>query len=252
MQKHFAGRKRADKRGNMDKYAGYLYCAECGARLYLHHGKIPKYNTFRCSRYESQKNDCTAHYIKESLIDDVVLQSLKKVTKFAREHSEEFYEMAMNNGEAESKEQLKETENLRNEYESRIAQLENAISTLYMDRVTSRVTPERYDSLAGGYEKEQAELKAKLHELDSKANNIGAREKCVRDFIASAKKVVNVTKVTPSILRAFISRIEVYEKEVKHSRKCTNRINIRFSFTTTKAFEADGIMIGNQKIPTAV
>ena len=252
VQKHFAGRKRADKRGDMDKYAGYLYCAECGARLYLHHGKTLKYNTFRCSRYESRKSDCTAHYIKESLIDDVVLQSLKKVTKFAREHSEEFYEMAMSNGEAESKEKLKETENLRNEYESRIAQLENAISTLYMDRVTGRLTPERYDSLAGGYEKEQAELKAKLHELDSRANAINAREKCVRDFIASAKKIVNVTKVTPSILRAFISCIEVYEKPEKYSRTCTNRINIRFSFTTTKAFEVDGIMIGNEKIPTAV
>ena len=80
---------------------------------------------------------------------------------------DEFYEMAMNNGENEAKDQLKESEELRNEYESRIAQLENAISTLYMDRVTGRVTPERYDSLAAGYEKEQSELKQKLQDLDS-------------------------------------------------------------------------------------
>jgi len=113
-------------------------------------------------------------------------------------------------------------------------------------------TPERYDSLASGYEKEQSELKQKLQELDSKTNVISAREKCVRDFIANAKKIVKVTEVTPTLLIAFISRIEVYEKEVKHSRKCTNRINIRFSFTTTKAFEADGIMIDNEKIPIAV
>ena len=121
-----------------------------------------------------------------------------------------------------------------------------------MDRVTGRVTPERYDSLAAGYEKEQSELKQKLQELDSKATAISAREKCVRDFIANAKKIVKVTEVTPTLLRAFIRRIEVYEQEVKHSRKCTNRINIRFSFTTTKAFEADGIMIDNEKIPIAV
>ncbi|MBQ8181808.1 MAG: zinc ribbon domain-containing protein [Ruminococcus sp.] len=106
-------------------------------------GKTPKDNSFRCSRYESRKSDCTAHYIKESVIDEVVLQSLRKVTAFAREHSEEFYNMAMSNGELEAKEQLKDNENLRSEYEARIAQLENAISTLYMDRVTGRVTPER-------------------------------------------------------------------------------------------------------------
>ena len=172
MQKHFEGRKRADKHGDMDKYAGYLYCAECGSRLYLHRGKTPKDNSFSCGRYESRKSDCTAHYIKESVIDEVVLQSLRKVTAFAREHSEEFYDMAMSNGELEAKEQLKDNENLRSEYEARIAQLENAISTLYMDRVTGRVTPERYDSLAGGYEKEQSELKHKLQELDSKTNVI--------------------------------------------------------------------------------
>ena len=88
VQRHFSGRKRADKRGDMDKYAGYLYCAECGSRLYLHHGKTSKDNSFRCGHYESRKSDCTMHYIRESVIDAVVLQSLKKVTTYAREHSD--------------------------------------------------------------------------------------------------------------------------------------------------------------------
>ena len=80
VRKHFSGRKRANGNGEMDKYAGFLYCAECGSRLYLHRGKTPKDNTFRCGRYESRKSDCTAHYIKETFIDEVVLKSLSKVT----------------------------------------------------------------------------------------------------------------------------------------------------------------------------
>ena len=39
VQKHFAGRKRPDKMGEMDKFAGYLYCGDCGRRMYLHRGK---------------------------------------------------------------------------------------------------------------------------------------------------------------------------------------------------------------------
>ena len=39
VQRHFAGRKRPDKQGGMDKYAGYLFCGECGKRLYLHRSK---------------------------------------------------------------------------------------------------------------------------------------------------------------------------------------------------------------------
>ena len=36
VQKHFEGRKRPSQQGEMDKYAGYLYCGECGQKLYLH------------------------------------------------------------------------------------------------------------------------------------------------------------------------------------------------------------------------
>ena len=251
VQRHFSGRKRADKRGDMDKYAGYLYCAECGSRLYLHHGKTSKDNSFRCGHYESRKSDCTMHYIRESVIDAVVLQSLKKVTTYAREHSDEFFNMAMSNGEKEAKEQFKDSEKLRDEYESRIKQLETAISMLYMDRVTGRVSPERYDSLSAGYEKEQSDLKTKLDELDSKASAVKVREQCIREFIANAKENVNITKVTPELLRTFIKRIEVYEKPEKYARNCTNRITIDFTFTTTNAFEVDGIIIGTEKLINA-
>ena len=243
VQKHFAGRKRADKSGYMDKYAGYLYCAECGARLYLQRGKDKAHDVFRCSRYESRKSDCTIHYIREELLDTIVLKSLKKVTAFAREHSEEFYSIAMSYGEQKAKDTLKDAENLRNEYEARIAQLENAISTLYMDRVTGRVTPERYDSLAAGYEKEQSELKQKLQELDSQVSDFAMQEKCIKDFINNAKKNVEISEVTPAILRTFIRRIEVYEKAEKRSRTCTNHINIHFTFSPDKAIRIDGTMI---------
>ena len=201
----------------MDKYAGYLYCAECGSRLYLHRNK-KTHNNFMCGRYEKRKSNCTAHYIREEVVDAIVLKVIKRVTTYAREHSEEFYEMAMSKGENEAMSQSKNNEALRSEYETRINQLESAISMLYMDRVTGRVTPERYDSLASGYEKEQSELKTKLQELDSHTSYLAVKEKCVREFINNAKKYVDVAEVTSQLLRAFIKRIEVHEKAEKRSR----------------------------------
>ena len=242
VQKHFSGRKRADRRGDMDKYAGYLYCAECGARLYLHRGKAPKDNTFRCGRYESHKSDCTAHYIREETLNEIVLTSLKKVTAYAREHTDEFYKIAMENGEAESRKLFKENESRRSEYESRINQLDNAISMLYMDRVTGRITPERYDILAADYETEQSELKSKLAELDSQLDNMHLREKCISDFIKKAKQHLYMPKLTPELLRTFIRRIEVYEKPEKYSRTCGNHIIIYFTFQPNKAIRIDGAM----------
>ena len=53
VQKHFAGRKRLEKQGEVDKYAGYLFCGECGKQLYLHRGKTikPENNAFQCAGF---------------------------------------------------------------------------------------------------------------------------------------------------------------------------------------------------------
>ena len=105
VQKHFAGRKRPDKQGDVDKFAGYVFCGDCGKRLYLHRGKTikPENNHFQCGGFQTRITDCTAHYIRESVLESVVLASLKKMTAFAREKPDEFYAMAMENGEAEAR-----------------------------------------------------------------------------------------------------------------------------------------------------
>ena len=242
VQKHFEGRKRADKRGELDKYAGYLYCAECGSRMYRNRDKAHGYDSYRCGRHQSRKSDCSSHCISGSNLDEIVLRAMKKVTKYAREHSEEFYSDAMKNGEAEAAKNLKESESLRVEYDFKIKQLDNAIQLLYMDRSNDKITDERYELLSTSFESEQSKLKAKLNDLNSQRDVMKVREKCIRDFISKAKQYVTIAKVTPEILRAFIERIEVHEKAVKRSRTWGNHIVIYFTFHPDKAFRLDGEM----------
>ena len=56
VQKHFEGRKRPDQQGEMDKHAGYLFCGECGQKLYLHRCKslAPEKNFFQCGGYQTK------------------------------------------------------------------------------------------------------------------------------------------------------------------------------------------------------
>ncbi len=243
VQKRFDGRKKADSFGETDKFAGYLYCAQCGSRLYLHRARTlePKKNNFMCGGYQSRVTDCTAHYIRESVLERIVLTFLNKVVAFARDHSDEFYRLAMANGESETRKQQKDNEKLRAEYETKIAQLDNAIQLLYLDRASGRITDERYDTLSAGFEKQQAELKAILAELDSKLCDMQEREKSVLNFIDNAKQYTDIPKLTPEILRAFIKRIEVNEKAVKHSRTCGNHIVIYFAFMPDKPIPIDKI-----------
>lgn len=235
VQKHYEGRKRPDIQGNTDKYAGYLYCADCGMKLYLHRGKHikPDRNIYECGGYQTKGGGyCSIHHIKARVLDEIVLSQLREMTAYARENPQEFYEMAMQNGEKEAQKLRKESEQKKSKLEKRNKELDNIIRCLYEDRVSGRLSPERYDSLAAGYEKEQSELKTELAELSNQLDNMSLQEKYVLDFIEKAKTNIEMKELTPELLRAFISRIEVYEKPEKYSRTCGNTILIRYTFQT--------------------
>ncbi len=232
VQKHFAGRKRPDKQGEMDKFAGYLFCGNCGKRLYLHRGKTikPENNAFQCGGFQSRTTDCTAHYIREMVLDQLVLDDLKRVTAYAREQPEEFFTIAMLNGKAAADRMTADIRKEQAQLESRVKELDNIIRCLYEDRVVGRITPERYDTMAAGYEQEQGEARKKLLKLTEQLNAVDLQEQLIRKFIDNAKSYVEMTALTPELLRVFIRRIEVMEKEEKYSRTCGNEIFIYYTF----------------------
>lgn len=152
------------------------------------------------------------------------------MTAFARENHDEFYAMATENGEAEAKKFYAMAERQRNSLESRVKEINKIIRCLYEDRVVGRITPERYDELACGYELEQTEIKQELESITARIAEMDMRDICVREFIANAKEIVDMDKLTPKILRVFVLRIDVYEKAEKFSRKCGNPIEIHYTF----------------------
>ena len=243
VQKHFAGRKRPDIQGEVDKFAGYVYCGECGKRLYLHRGKTikPENNHFQCGGFQSRTTDCTAHYIRESVLEEIVLADLRKMTALAREQPEEFYRMAMANGEEEARKFYDTATKQQNKLNARIKDLDNIIRCLYEDRVCGRITLERYDTMASSYEQEQAELKLELESISTQINEMNLREKHVNDFMENARTYIEMPKLTPELLRVFIHRIDVYEKEEKYSRTCGNPIMIHYTFKVTQSKTATAI-----------
>ena len=241
VQKHYEGRKRPDRHGDTDKYAGYIYCADCGSKMYLHRGKNikPENNYYQCGGYQTKGGRyCTVHSIKANVLDALVLAQLKDLTAFAREHSEQFYEIAIKNGEEEAQMKKKEAEQRRSKVESRIKELDNIIRCLFEEMATGRMTQERYDKLASGYEKEQRELETELAELSMELNDMDKRDTEVRRFIEKAKANIEMSEVTPEILKAFVTRIDVYEKPEKYSRTCGNMIEIHYTVPSINKLES--------------
>ena len=245
VQKHFEGRKRPDKFGEVDKFCGYLYCGDCGRRMYLHRGKgiKPENNYYQCGAYQRSGHLCTIHRIKANAIEQIVLGNLRKVTAFARSEPDKFYELATQKGKAEAAKIEREAVKQQTEIESRLKKLDSIIRCLYEDRVVGRITPEHYDEMVVGYENELAELKQKLTELKNDVSLFSQQQQAIKNFVDKAKAYIEMPELTPELLYTFIQRVEVYEKPTKYSKEAGNPVMIFYKYQMTR-FEHGAVALG--------
>ena len=85
-------KRRLTKMEEQNKYSGLVFCADCGSNMVLHraHTMSASYNHFTCRTYKKDGEACTGHYIRECVLDEIVLEDLRGVTSAAREHPEKF------------------------------------------------------------------------------------------------------------------------------------------------------------------
>ena len=72
-------RRRPTKMEEQNKYSGLVFCADCGSNMVLHRARTTSasYNHFTCRTYKKDGESCTGHYIRECVLDEVVLEDLR-------------------------------------------------------------------------------------------------------------------------------------------------------------------------------
>nr|DAS30087.1 MAG TPA: integrase [Caudoviricetes sp.] len=141
----------------MPVLSGMVYCADCGQKLYQVRGRnLPQSEYMVCSTYRKRgKDKCPSHQIRNSVIEDLILTDLKKVTAYAREHEEDFVRLVTQTSGKALDRSMKE---YRREFEqgtARIAKLDVLIQRIYEDNVEGKISDERFAKMSESYEAEQ-------------------------------------------------------------------------------------------------
>ena len=98
-QKRIATRQRPTKVDEIDLFSGLLFCGDCGYKMYAVRGAgtLERKHAYTCGNYRNRaRNDmlCTTHYIRKSVLKELVLADLQRVTSYVKEHEQEFIETA--------------------------------------------------------------------------------------------------------------------------------------------------------------
>ena len=215
VQKIRDGRRRQTPMGEMPVLSGMVYCADCGHKLYQVLGRcLPQSEYMVCATYRKKgKSVCPSHQIRNSVIEQLLLEDLQRVTAYARNHEDEFLRLVTRNSEKALDRELRDC---RKEYEqakARIAKLDTLIQRIYEDNVEGKISDDRFAKLSGNYETEQAQLQSRVEELQRFLDDAKEKSLNADHFLALVRKYTDIRELDAEIIREFVERINVFQAE---------------------------------------
>ena len=224
-------RRRPTKMEEQNKYSGLVFCADCGSNIVLHRARTmsASYNHFTCRTYKKDGESCTGHYIRECVLDEVVLEDLRRVTAMARERPEEFAAYIGSRQSAEIQREIRRQEKELAAMRKRKAELDAIFKKLYEDSVLSRITTEQFQMLSSSYTEEQNQIAAGIPQKEADIQRLRETVSGTDSFLDKAKRYTDITELTPELLRLFIEKIVVHEKEVKWSKHAPQTVEIYYN-----------------------
>mgnify|MGYP005936999113 FL=1 len=224
-------KRRLTKMEEQNKYSGLVFCADCGSNMVLHraHTMSASYNHFTCRTYKKDGEACTGHYIRECVLDEIVLEDLRRVTSAAREHPEKFAAYIGSKQSAELQREIRRQEKELAAIRKRKAELDAIFKKLYEDSVLGSITTEQFQMLSGSYTEEQNLITVGISQKENEIQRLRETVSGTDSFLDKAKRYTDITELTPGLLRLFIEKIVVHEKEVKSSKHAPQTVEIYYN-----------------------
>ena len=224
-------KRRRTKMNEQNKYSGLVICADCGKAMVLHraHTMSADYSHFTCRTYKKDAEACTAHYIRECILDEIVLEDLRRVTAETREHPQEFAEYLNSKQSAELQKEIRRLEKEKAAMQKRKAELDTIFKKLYEDSVLGRITADQFQMLSASYTDEQAKLTEALPRREAEIQRLKETVSNTAAFLDKAKRYTDIQAPTPELLRLFVQKIVVHEKEIKWSKHAPQTVEIHYA-----------------------
>ena len=213
----------APKQEKVYMFSGIVFCGDCGApmtRLTVPSG-TKKYVYYICSNHKNHKA-CTAHRIKEDVLTEDVLNSLKSVISDLLKADDI---IASTDVTLKTKVALKRLQERISANQAEIEKSDKMLTELYTDYKDDLISKEDFIVIKSGYENKKSAAKQALQKLQEEIEQVEAQNSNNTEIIDEFRKYRNIRELDRKIVACLIRQIKIYEnKTIEIELDCQDRL----------------------------
>ena len=191
-----------------------VYCAGCGHKM-THRQPSPtkkkKYDAndaHICGSYRQRTRNCTMHFIKTSVLWELILTAIREVSGYVRQDEQAFIDKVQQTSTVQMAETQREQKRRLAEATERNGELNTLIKKLYEGNATGKIPDKHFERLLAEYDREQTALETEIEDLQEQ---------------------IDSSELTTPMLNEFIEKVVVHEATGGRTDR-KQKIDVYFNF----------------------
>jgi len=217
-QNSINSRKRVMRTGELQLFAGFVKCEDCGHALaYAYSQKIEQYT---CGHYRRHGNGaCTCHYIRKDTLTEVVLDDIRKHARLASDDENGLAQRLLSVSNDKEDRQMQSLNSELAAGKTRSLELDRIIKRLFEQSASGIINDSRFQKLNAEYEAEQAMLEMRIGEIQNELDTIRQSRRDSSTWLEIIKEYADIRELDRIILSELIDKITVGEARVVNGEK---------------------------------
>ena len=225
-----ASRRRNTATGRTSLFSNLVFCGDCGSKMYFCAAKSINENQefFRCSAYKENRGTCTIHFIRNVVLEEMVLETIRKTAKYISENETVFLYLYEKNHWLSVAKEMRDTKLRVEQAKKRIKELDGLISASFEQLARGTISEERFKIFCDKYEAEQKELTKFVSETEAEIQTAKQDAVDLKAFLENIRECTDIQKLTPTLVNTLIKKIEIFNSVKGEDGKKHVPITIHF------------------------
>lgn len=180
---------------------------------------------FRCANYKSGRGECTIHYIRDTALEQIVLEAVSDLADFVRCYEPVFLFMVAKQRNSLRSQELQAIKSKLTQSRKRVTEIDRIISRLYEDNINGKLSNKRFAKMSTTYEAEQKELEQAISKCEDELKKANKAQIDLHMLLKGLREFTELRVLTPTIVNTLIRRIEVHNSD-RSSGKIRVKVDI--------------------------